>query len=242
MFRIYPAVDIKSGRCVRLYQGDMSRETVFSENPWQMALAWQEQGAKYLHVVDLNGAVAGKPANLPAIRAILQKVRVPVQVGGGIRSLEDVDRLLGLGADRVILGSGAIAGDDFLEKAVAGFNARIVVSIDTRGDQVAVSGWTEQAGITIWQVLRRLMHAGVERIIHTDIARDGTLAGYDLSSLEPFLDRNFAVIAAGGVTSGDDVARLKSLQGRGVEGVIIGKALYGNALRLPDVLVLEEDD
>jgi phosphoribosylformimino-5-aminoimidazole carboxamide ribotide isomerase len=241
MFRIYPAVDIKGGKCVRLYQGDLSRETVFSENPWEMALTWEKQGASYLHVVDLDGAAAGRPINLEAIAGVLEKISVPVQVGGGIRRREDVERLLAMGAQRVVLGSAAAEEDDFLEEAVAEFAETIIVSVDTRGEQVAVSGWTETVNLTIWDVLRRLVHAGVKRIIHTDIARDGTLGGYEEASLEPFLDRGFAVIAAGGITTVSDVARLKSSRERGVEGVIIGRALYGDELHLADVLPLQED-
>jgi phosphoribosylformimino-5-aminoimidazole carboxamide ribotide isomerase len=241
MFRIYPAVDIKGGKCVRLYQGDLSRETVFSENPWEMALAWERQGASYIHVVDLDGAATGNPMNLEAIAAVLEKISVPVQVGGGIRSREDVRRLLSMGAQRVVLGSAASEANDFLEEAVAEFGEKIVVSVDTRGEQVAVSGWTEIVNLTIWEVLRRLVHAGVRRIIHTDIMRDGTLRGYEEASLEPFLDRGFGVIAAGGITSVDDVARLKASQERGVEGVIVGRALYSDELRLTDVLPLQED-
>jgi phosphoribosylformimino-5-aminoimidazole carboxamide ribotide isomerase len=240
MFRIYPAVDIKGGKCVRLYQGDLSRETVFSENPWEVAIGWENQGASLIHVVDLDGAVAGKPVNLEAIGEILKKVGVPVQVGGGVRSRTDVERLLSMGAQRVILGSAASEASEFLEEAAAEFGEKIVVSVDTKGAQVAVSGWTETVTLTVWEILRRLLHAGVKRIIHTDIARDGTLQGYEQASLEPFLDRAFRVIAAGGVTSVEDVSRLKALSDRGVEGIIIGRALYGTGLRLADVLPFEE--
>lgn len=240
MFRVYPAVDIKGGKCVRLYQGDLDRETVFSEKPYEMALAWEKQGASWLHVVDLDGAAAGRPVNLDAIRAILEKTGVPVQVGGGIRSRADIETLMGMGAARVILGSAALEAGDFLEEALADFGEGILVSVDTRGARVAVSAWRETAESTIWEVLRRLNHAGVRRIIHTDIARDGTLGGSDNASLEPFLDRNFSVIAAGGIARAEDVRNLKSLQSRGVEGAIIGRALYSGGLRLSEVLPLEE--
>lgn len=241
MFRIYPAVDIKGGKCVRLYQGDLSRETVFSENPWEMALAWENQGASYLHVVDLDGAASGRPVNLEAVERILLETSIPVQVGGGTRRLEDLERLLGMGAQRVVLGSSAIGDNDFFEEALNAFGPRVIVSVDTRGDQIAVSGWTQMVEYTIWEVLWRLIKYGVRQIIHTDIARDGTLEGYDQGALESFLDRGMGVIAAGGVTSFRDVVKLKSLQVRGVEGVIIGKALYGKQLQLSELLPLEED-
>ncbi len=241
MFRIYPAVDIKGGRCVRLYQGDMEKETVFSRRPWKMALAWEKQGASYLHLVDLDGAAQDRPVNLEPIREILRRVRIPAQVGGGIRRVEDVETLFGMGASRVVVGTRAFEDGAFLEKLSAAFPGRILVSIDMRGTRLAVRGWREELGLPLEEVVGHLLDRGVERVIHTDISRDGTLEGHGAPALEYLLERGLRVIAAGGISSVEDVALLKGMAGRGLEGVIIGRALYEGRLSLSDVLPLQEE-
>ncbi len=185
MFRIYPAVDIKGGRCVRLYQGDLTRETVFSEHPWEVALAWQERGASYLHVVDLDGAAAGALVNLVTVREVLERVRIPVQYGGGLRTREDIEHMLSLGAERVILGTRALEEPSFAEEMLEEFGSRIIISVDSRGGEVASQAWRESAGRSLQEVVEHLRRCGAQHIIHTDIARDGTLAGYDTASPRP---------------------------------------------------------
>jgi len=240
VFRIYPAVDVKGGRCVRLFQGDLSRETVFSDEPWEVAARWEAEGASYLHVVDLDGAVAGRLVNLEVIRRIMERVNIPVQVGGGVRREEDIRGLLDMGAARVILGTRALAEPRFLERVAGSFGDRVLVSLDTRGDRVAVQGWTETLPETVWELVRVLRECGVRRLIHTDVQRDGTLTGYRADSILPLLEAGMRVIAAGGISSLRDLENLKELVPRGVEGAVVGRALYSGDLRLGDILPLQE--
>lgn len=241
MFRIYPAVDIKGGRCVRLRQGDLEEETVFSPHPWEMAMAWEKQGASYLHVVDLDGAARDRLVNLEAVGDILARVKVPVQVGGGVRLMEDVETLLSMGASRVIVGTRALADRVFLEELLSTYGARVVVSLDTRGEELSVRGWREKLGRPLEEVVGHLLGLGVRTVIHTDITRDGTMRGYDAPALGYLLERGLRVIAAGGIASAEDLVRLKAMAGRGLEGAIVGRALYEGAFALKDVLYLEED-
>ena len=241
MFRIYPAVDIKGGRTVRLYQGDLDRETVYAENPWEAALAWQNKGASFLHVVDLDGASRGELVNLAQIREILERVSLPVQYGGGIRRRDDIEDLLELGVERVILGTRAVEEPAFAEEMIELFGDRVIVSLDTRGGVVATGAWRKTAGRAIPDILDQLASCGAERIIHTDIAHDGTLEGYDTGALEPFLDRGMGIIAAGGISSLSDLRMLKGLAGRGLEGAIVGRAIYTGDLDLAAALMLEEE-
>ena len=240
VFRIYPAVDIKGGRCVRLYQGDLGRETVFSEHPWQAALAWEKKGASYLHVIDLDGAAAGSPVNLPAVREILRRVAIPLQFGGGVRSREEVERVLAMGVERVILGTRALVEPAFAEEMLAVFAERVIISVDTRGGEVATSAWREKAARSLEEILQHLAQHGARRVIHTDVARDGTLGGYDSGALRPLLGRGMGVIAAGGISGLDDIARLKALSAKGVEGAVVGRAIYSGDLDLSEALALQE--
>lgn len=241
MFRIYAAVDIKDGKCVRLYQGDLQKKTVYSSRPWEMAIAWETQGASYLHVVDLDGAAANSLVNLESIRDILERVHVPVQVGGGVRNKEDIERLLSIGVTRVVLGTRALTESAFLADVVTTFGSRVIVSVDTRQGEVAVSGWKRKANRSLVEIIKQLIGCGAQHVIHTDISRDGTLRGYDVAVLEPLLDRKLGIIAAGGISNPVDLLRLKALMPRGVEGAIVGRALYSGDLKLEDVLHLEEE-
>ena len=241
MFRIYPAVDIKGGRTVRLYKGNMGKETVYFDRPWEAALNWQEMGASWLHVVDLDGAASGAPVNLEQIREILVRVSIPVQSGGGVRSREDIERLLSLGVKRVILGTRALEEPEFGEKMLRLYGSRVIVSVDTRSGAVATGAWRRTAGRPLGEILRQLEDWGAESIIHTDIARDGTLEGYDTAVLEDFLDRGMGVIAAGGISDLSDLHRLKELAHRGLEGAIVGRSIYTGDLNLEAALFLEEE-
>jgi phosphoribosylformimino-5-aminoimidazole carboxamide ribotide isomerase len=241
MFRIYPAVDIKGGKCVRLYQGDLRRETIFSESPWEMALKWEEKGAGFLHVVDLDGAVEGTLINLEAVREILDHVHIPVQVGGGVRCREDIELLLSDGVERVILGTKALTEAGFMDEILDSFGERIIISVDTRENEIGIGGWTRIADQPLDEIIKRLIRHKVPRIIHTDIIRDGTLGGYRLDALKPFLDSGLGIIAAGGITNKEDLKSLKALASRGLEGVIIGRALYTGDLEFTEVLNFEEE-
>ena len=225
---------------MRLYQGDLGKETVFSDNPWEVALTWQEKGASYLHVIDLDGAAGDPLINRMAVEKILERVTIPVQYGGGVRSREDIERLLSMGVQRVILGTRALEEPSFAGEMLKEYGTRVIVSVDTRGDEVATGAWRRNAGRSLREILEHLARCGAERIIHTDISRDGTLQGYDTAVLGPLLDRGLGIIAAGGISTLVDLRRLKELIERGLEGAVVGRALYTGDLDLPAALALEE--
>lgn len=226
---IIPAIDIRGGRCVRLEQGDYKREIVFDDDPVAVARRWQEAGAHRLHVVDLDGARDGRPGNEDAIRAVLSTAPVPVQVGGGVRDLEVINRYVEAGADRVILGTAAVKDQTTLINAVTLFRERIVVGVDARDGLVATEGWLETSAIQATELVQQLSELGVSRIIYTDILRDATLTGPNLSAIFALLEfisglpSPVRLLVAGGISSIDDLGRLAELP---VEGAIIGKALY----------------
>jgi len=240
VFRIYPAVDIKGGHCVRLYQGDMGRETVYGARPWEAARRWEREGASFLHIVDLDGAREGRLVNLEAMGEILEKVSVPVQVGGGVRRGDDVEMLLSMGAARVILGTRAIEEPAFAGEMIGEFGERVIVSVDARGGRVALQAWEAEAEISPVEAVESLASLGVARIIFTDIARDGTLGGFDASGLDLLLGRGVSIIAAGGISSMEDLRLLKRRAAMGVEGAVIGRAIYTGDIDLALALELEE--
>lgn len=238
---IFPAIDLRDGKCVRLVQGDFGRETVYSDDVAATALKWQNSGAKFLHVVDLDGARAGSPKNLDAIKKILDAVTIPIEVGGGVRSLDDIERLLTLGVRRVILGSVAVENPSLVAEAVARFGSRIVVGIDARGGLVAVHGWERSSTVTADDLARRIVTAGVKTIIYTDISRDGMLSGVDAGVFARLAKSSGAqIVASGGVKSIEDIRALKAVETQGVVGVIVGKAIYTGALDLSAAIALAE--
>lgn len=229
---IIPAIDLRDGKCVRLIQGDYSRETIFSDDPAAMARKWTGLGAKRLHIVDLDGAASGSgsAANQKALAAIVKAVQVPVQVGGGIRSLTTVENLVGIGIDRVILGTSAIRDKAFVQEAIAKHKQRIIVGIDARGGMAAASGWKEQTTIRAIDLAWEMQRMGVQRIVYTDISKDGMLEGPDFNSCAELLDKtSLKVIASGGITTIDHLKRLADI---GTEGAIVGRAIYTGALDL----------
>ncbi|MGD0114830.1 MAG: 1-(5-phosphoribosyl)-5-[(5-phosphoribosylamino)methylideneamino]imidazole-4-carboxamide isomerase [Dehalococcoidia bacterium] len=229
-----PAIDIRDGHCVRLYQGDYNRETVFSDDPVAMARRWQADGARRLHLVDLDGAREGRPVNNGVVIAIARAVSVPCQVGGGIRSTNTIARYLEAGVQRVILGSVAVEAPSMLAGALARFGEAIVVGVDARGGRVAVHGWREQSGEKAEELMLRLAAMGVRRFVYTDIARDGTLRGPNVAATARAVKLVPArIIASGGIAS---LAHLRRVARTGVEGAILGRALYDGALSLPDAL------
>ena len=231
---IIPAIDIRGGRCVRLYQGDYDRETVFSDDPVEVARRWQDEGATRLHVVDLDGAREGSPVNAELVGRIVAAVRVPVQVGGGIREMPAIRRYLDAGVDRVVLGTAAVKDRALLSEALAEHGQRIVVSVDARAGQVAVQGWKQETQLAAADLMAELARLGVSRFIYTDAARDGTLEGPNLRAIEGLLARvSVPLIYAGGVSAVDDLVGLASL---GLEGAIVGKALYTGHVVLREAL------
>ena len=230
---LIPAIDLKDGRCVRLRQGDMNDETVFSEDPAEMAARWVEQGARRLHLVDLNGAIAGKPKNEAAIRAIVDAVgaRVPVQLGGGIRDLDTIERYLDDGISYVIIGTAAVKNPGFLHDACGAFPGQIIVGLDARDGKVATDGWSKLTGHDVLDLAKKFEGYGVEAIIYTDIGRDGMLTGVNIeATVRLARELRVPVIASGGLASIEDVEKLCAVEDEGVEGAILGRALYEGKL------------
>ena len=227
---VIPAIDLKDGRCVRLRQGEMSAETVYSEDVPAVARTWQEGGASLIHVVDLNGAVDGEPRNLSQIETVLKTVQVNVQVGGGIRTIETVRRYLHAGVSRVVLGTAALTDRGFLEQACREFPGRILLGLDARDGRVAVKGWTSVSDTRAIDLLNEVGGLAIGAVIYTDIARDGMLNGPNLQALkEVAAAAAFPVIASGGISRVEDLLAVRAL-GTRIEGAIVGKALYDGKL------------
>ena len=240
---IIPAVDLRNGKCVRLVEGKLEHETIYSDNPAEMALRWQNMGAKWLHVVDLDGAFAGAPRNLEAIGDILSQVNMPVQIGGGIRDLEAVERLLKMGATRVILGSAAILRPEMVTQACQRFGSAVIVGIDGRDGRVAIEGWGMTVDKSTTELALEMKERGIERVVFTDIRRDGTLQGPNLEATGALAQATgLKVVASGGVSTLDDLRAVKKMTSLGVDSVIIGKSLYDGAIDLRDALAIAAGD
>ncbi len=236
---LYPAIDLKDGRCVRLQRGEMAQATVFNDDPAAQARAFEAQGFIWLHIVDLNGAFAGRPVNAPAVEAILGAVSIPVQLGGGIRDLATIEMWLGKGVRRVILGTVAVKNPLLVREACHKFPGRIVVGIDARGGKVAVEGWAETSELDAIELARRLEDVGVAAIIYTDIDRDGVLQGLNLpATAELARATSIPVIASGGLAGLEDVRALLLPECAMLQGVIAGRALYDGRLDAREALAL----
>jgi phosphoribosylformimino-5-aminoimidazole carboxamide ribotide isomerase len=234
---IYPAIDIKAGQCVRLQRGDMDRATVYADDPAAQAVAWQNQGAKYLHVVDLDGALAGRAVNRDAVLAIIAAARVPVQLGGGVRTIGEFAAWIDAGVARVILGSAAVRDPDLVRQACRAFPGRVVIGIDARDGIVATDGWAVSGTLTAIELAMRVEQEGVAAIIYTEISRDGMLGGMDIDgTLALAAAVSLPVIASGGI---GEAAHLRALAQRSegmLEGVVLGRALYDGRLSLAEAL------
>jgi len=238
-FTIYPAIDIRGGKCVRLFQGDYAQETVYGESPAAVAKEWEAQGATWIHLVDLDGAKEGKPANFELIRSIAREVTVPVQVGGGIRTEQDIAAYLEAGVSRVILGTAAIEDQPFTEKVLGLYGDRIAVGLDCRGGYVATRGWLTTTDIKAVDLANELAAYGAETFIYTDIARDGTMTGPNITEIVDLAKATGKrVIASGGVSATSDLEALAACAADGVSGAIVGKALYTGAIDLAAALRL----
>ena len=232
---VIPAIDMRGGRCVRLYQGDYDRETVFSDDPASVALEWQELGAPRLHVVDLDGAATGVQTNLDALRLICEAVSVPIQTGGGIRDMDSARRVLDMGVQRFILGTSAVEEPSLVERACSQFGAEaVVVGVDARDGMAAIRGWRETTSVSALDLIRSMTGLGARRFVYTDISRDGTLSSPNFGAIENIARGcDVSLVVSGGVSSPEHVERLASL---GVEGVIIGRALYTGDVDLREAI------
>ena len=234
---ILPAIDIRHGNCVRLYQGQPDQQTIYSEDPIQVAKSWQAKGAKMLHVVDLDGAFEGEPVNLPLIGLMRKQLDIPIEVGGGFRDMTAIHQAFELGVDKVILGTSAIKNPGLVDEAVKSFGEMIAVSIDVYGAFAASSGWKEVSAISFSDLAARMRDLGVQELLFTDTRRDGTLKGPDITMVKGFLEAaQMPVTISGGVTTLEDILNLKELEHLGLHGVVIGKALYDKKVQLEDIL------
>jgi phosphoribosylformimino-5-aminoimidazole carboxamide ribotide isomerase len=236
---ILPAIDLKEGRCVRLEQGLMDKDTVYNDNPGAQARIWQDQGGELLHIVDLDGAFAGVPKNKEAIKAIVDAIDIPSELGGGIRDMQTIEAYLELGVDRVILGTIAKEKPSLVEEACKKFPGQIVVGIDAKNGLVAIRGWADVTEKKATEMAKEMEGFGVEAIIYTDIARDGMMMGPNIEATKALAESiNIQVIASGGLSTLDDIRRLIAIESSGVTGVITGKAIYSGAIDLREAVAL----
>lgn len=232
--RIYPAIDIKDGQCVRLLQGRFSNVTVYGNDPSEMAKKWESEGGEFIHVVDLDGALKGHGVNAEAVRKICSSVSVPVQTGGGIRTMEDIESKLSCGINRVIIGTKAVSDSEFVKRAVDKYGEKIVIGIDAKDGMVAVEGWEKTSDFTAVEFAKKMTDIGVKTIVYTDIATDGTLKGPNIAAMTEMASSVSAdIIASGGVGS---LEHIKALMPTGVEGVIVGRALYTGNVDLEEAV------
>lgn len=234
---LIPAIDLRNGFCVRLLQGESDKETVYSNDPAAMAVTFEEAGAKRLHLVDLDGAFQGEGANISSIRSILKNVSIPVQIGGGLRTEEDIDRMLALGVSAVIVGTMAVKHPDVLEKVLKKYtDEQIILGIDARNRKVSIEGWKESTEIQDVKFALRWKNSGIKRVVFTDISRDGMLSGPNLAALREMAEHTgLKIVASGGISSMDDLEQLKTLEPNGVDQAISGKAIYEGKIDLKRV-------
>ena len=234
---IIPAIDLKDGKCVRLFKGEEDQVTVFSENPAEIAKDWEDAGAKWIHVVDLDGAFQGRPKNYNAIKSIVQAVSCPVQVGGGIRNIDTVREYIAMGVKRVILGTAAFSDEVFLKNACSEYPQEIAVGIDTKNGKIAVKGWTEVINESTEKVLQDMHKAGVAVILNTNIDRDGTMEGINIDGAKEFIEQSpIPVIASGGIATMGDLEKLSSIEHLGLYGAILGKSIYTGSINLKEAI------
>jgi len=234
---IYPAIDIRNGQCVRLVQGQDSRQTVYGKDPVAMAQVWKSEGATHIHVADLDGAFQRRPMHIDTVARIRKETGLPVQMGGGFRTIDQIAEAVSKGIDRVILGTIAVTDPDLVRTAAKKFGAQVTVSIDVKDEFVTVAGWQEVSTIRYTDLATRMREAGIQELLYTDTRKDGTLSGPNIEGLQTFLAAaQIPVVAGGGVTTVEDIVAMKALTNRGLKGAVIGKALYDHRIALKDAL------
>jgi phosphoribosylformimino-5-aminoimidazole carboxamide ribotide isomerase len=236
--KILPAIDLKNGKCVRLTKGDFKSEKIYNESPINQAEVFSNAGFKYLHIIDLDGALAGNLVNIKAIEEIIKKFNFKVEVGGGIRSVESITKLLDIGSDKIILGTAAIEDKSFLEKCCKKYSGNIALSLDVRKNKIATSGWKDQTNINIFDYLNVVKDYGISRLIYTDIDKDGTNAGPNFEDSYKVANRfNIPVVISGGISSMNDINKIVS-DNKKIEGIIVGKAIYENKINLDELSII----
>lgn len=241
-FTIYPAVDISQGRCVRLLQGVFGTETVYSDDPVKVAIGFSKAGARWLHIVDLDGAKTGERRNRELVLEVIRAASCPVQAGGGLRSLDDVEEMLAAGANRAVLGTVALEDPEEMARACKRYGERIAVSLDARGGELAAHGWTVGSGVPVLDAVKSFEEAGVARFVYTDVTRDGMLSGPDLEGLMRLKEAtSLPVIASGGISSIEDIKAVLRLRKLGVEGAIVGRALYENKFDVREAQIVADE-
>ncbi|MBN1621663.1 MAG: 1-(5-phosphoribosyl)-5-[(5-phosphoribosylamino)methylideneamino]imidazole-4-carboxamide isomerase [Endomicrobiales bacterium] len=234
---VIPAIDIRAGNCVMLTQGKIEDETIYSKDPVFIAKLWQAKGAKRLHVVDLDGAFQGAPKNIEILKKIRESVSIPIQFGGGVRSLENIEKLIGLGINYVILGTIAVYNPDLLRKAFSRYNSKIIIALDVRDNIISIGGWKETTTVNACDFVKDLTSMGIKEAIFTDIKKDGTLQGPNIKALREIAKcGKLKIIASGGISNIKDVKEVKKLESIGISGVIIGKALYTDDIKLEEAI------
>lgn len=237
---IYPAIDLQDGQCIRLVEGRADQKTIYSSEPAQVALEFEAAGARYLHIVDLDGAFCGIPQNGAAIQEIAAAIKIPFQVGGGLRSLQGVKQAIAMGAERVIIGTRAVSSPDFVKELLDSFGPdRIVLGLDARNGKVAVQGWVEVSSLDAVEFGQQMHALGIRTAVYTDISRDGRLSGPNIEAVKTMLEKTgLRIIASGGVSTLDNIRELKALEPSGIDGAIVGKALYDGKMNLSEALAL----
>lgn len=234
---IIPAIDLKDGKCVRLLKGEEGTETVFSESPVETALKWENCGAKWIHIVDLDGAFTGSPVNFDIVSEIAKNLRCNIQIGGGIRDVDTAERYINAGVQRIIIGTKAFSEEDFIKKLCDKYPGMISVGLDTKNNRIAVKGWKEVIELGMDEVITRLEDIGVSMIIHTNVDKDGTMEGINVDPIEKFLDKcSVPVIASGGIATIGDLVELSSLEGKGLHGAILGRSIYSGSIDLKEAI------
>ena len=236
---IYPAIDLKDGKCVRLHKGDMDCETIYNDNPAEQAHVWAQSGFSWIHIVDLNGAIEGRPVNADAVHSIIEAVDLPLQLGGGIRDLKQIETWLNAGVSRVVLGTVAVKNPNLVKQACGLFPGQIALGADAYGDNIATEGWVEKSGRSVIDLIQEFEDDGLSAVIYTDINRDGTGEGLNMKNTIKLAEKiSFPVIASGGVGSLNDVSAVRNAEKSGIKGIIIGKALYDGRINPLEALKL----
>ena len=236
---IFPAIDIKDGKCVRLIKGDFNKITSYKDSPTAQAIKYSQSGFNDIHIVDLDGALQGKPVNSIIVKEIIKKVKLKIQIGGGIRTIDDINSWIEMGVDRVVMGTAAVENTDLLETACNKFKNKIAVALDVKDGLIALSGWKKQTNISAIDFIKKIQNFGVSRIIYTDIYRDGTKRGPNIEgAVELASKTKIPLVISGGVSSLEDIKKIKSLSNSNIEGVIIGKAIYDGDIKINDLAEL----